>query len=107
MKNFLSKYWKRILIIIGVVLVAINIWGKCVAPRLLISEYAKYGPNVERSESGVSTSINTSDVINNINESSPFNEDMTKIVLILMAGILLVAVVSDMTSKKSSGAKKK
>ena len=106
MKNFLSKYWKRILIIIGLILIAINIWSKCVAPRILIDEYVKYGPNIERNETSINSSINTSEVINNVSENSPFNEDMTKLVVILAAGLILVTVVNDLDNKKSGGKKK-
>lgn len=106
MKNFLSKYWKRILIIIGIILIAINIWSKCVAPRLLIDEYVKYGPNIERNETSINSSLNTSEVITNVSENSPFDDGMTKIILILAAGLILVTVVNDLANKKSGGKKK-
>ena len=47
MKSFLSKYWKRILILIAGIFIAINVISKCTAPHTLPQEYAKYGPDVE------------------------------------------------------------
>ena len=102
MKNFLSKYWKRILISIASIFIVINIISKCMAPHILVEEYAKYGPEVE---SKVET--NASEVLDSVTESSPFTGDMLKVVLIAGGALILACVLSDLATKKSSGGKKK
>lgn len=103
MKKFLSKYWKRILILIAAIFIVINIVSKCVAPHILIDEYAKYGPDVE-SKGGI---IDTSEVIASVENTSPFSDDMVKVLLVLAGGIIVVCIVSDLINKKKAPAKKK
>lgn len=106
MKKFFTKYWKRILIIIAGIFIVINVIGKCVAPRNLIEEYVEYGPNIESSEStGNKTDVDQ--VVTDIQEASPFNEDMFRLVMILVVGLVGAVVISEITTKKSSPAKKK
>lgn len=102
MKNFLSKYWKRILILIAGIFIAINVISKCVAPHILVDEFAEYGPNVEKS-----VHIDTGEIISEVKASSPFNEDMFRLVIILVVGLVAAAIIAEITTKKSSGAKKK
>ena len=105
MKNFLSKYWKRILILIGSIFIIINIMGKCTAPHSLVQEYAKYGPSIESTHGKIDVDINTSEIVTKVEENSPFSEDIVKIVLILTGLLIGVTVLSDIANKKP--AKKK
>ena len=43
MKKLISKYWKKILIILGIVCMVIILINKATAPKTLIAEYIKYG----------------------------------------------------------------
>lgn len=116
MKNFLSKYWKRILILIASVFIIINIVNKCVAPHTLIGEIAEYGPDISSSqekengedETTEKSGENLSDsIVNNITENSPFNGEMVRIIAIFAIALIGVCVISDLANKKSSGGKKK
>lgn len=105
MKNFLSKYWKKILIVIAAIFIIINIVGKCVAPHVLTAEYAKYGP-----EPKDSVNINAGEVIttvtDEVKDTAPISEEMVRICLILAGGLLLACVISELTSKKAPAKKK-
>ena len=102
MKKFLSTYWKRILILIASIFIIVNIVSKCIAPHVLVQEYSKFGPDRENI-----VNIDTSEIIAEVKDSSPFGEDMTRIVIILAAGILIACVISELANKKSSSGKKK
>lgn len=104
MKNFLSKYWKRILILIAGIFIIINIVSKSAMPRNVISDVAKYGPDVEASN--VNLNIGSGSLASDFVASSPVSEDMTKIAIVLVIGILAAVIISDLGSKKSGGKKK-
>ena len=101
MKSFLSKYWKRILILIGIILILLNIVHKVIAPKTLVQEYAEFGPDVE----ATTIDINASNLVNDAATTAPFSEDIAKYVIIGIAVFVLLLIVSDMASKKP--AKKK
>lgn len=105
MKNFLSKYWKKILIMIAAIFIIMNIMSKCAAPHILTTEYAKYGP-----EPKDSVNINAGGVISNVTnevkDTPPISEEMVRICLILAGGLLLACIISDLTTKKAPAKKK-
>ena len=106
MKKFLSKYWKRILILIASIFIIINIVSKCVAPHVLVDEFGVYGPDVESAvKSG--EIINATDIVDKAQDSSPFPEDVTRLILVFIVGIVGALVIGEITTKKSSGGKKK
>ena len=47
MKNYISKNWKNIFIIIGVFFIAINIVLKITSPATIPQDFLKYGPDIE------------------------------------------------------------
>lgn len=104
MKNFLSKYWKRILILIAGIFIIINIVSKSAMPRNVISDVAKYGPDVEASN--VNLNIGSGSLASDFVASSPVSEDMTKLAIILAIGLLAAVIIADLGSKKSGGKKK-
>lgn len=105
MKNFLSKYWKKILIAIAAIFIIINIAGKCAAPHLLTTEYAKYGPEPKDSVA-INAGEVISDVTKEVKDTPPVSEEMVRICLILAGGLLLACIISDLTSKKAPAKKK-
>ena len=118
MKNFLSKNWKRILILIAGIFIAINVVNKCMAPRTLIEEFGKYGPDVEKknyfaSGSLINTSGNSlisgenSNFIEGTSFSSPLTAEMTKVALFIGGGIIIALILTELANKKPSSGKKK
>lgn len=104
MKNFLSKNWTKILIIIAIIFIVLNILSKCVAPHILVEEYAKYGPEVKNS--GID--IDANGILENIVESAPSGvpKDIIRIVVTLGVALLLIVIISELITKKSSTKKK-
>lgn len=47
MKNFISKNWKNILIIIGVIFIVIDLFYILIIPATIQEDFLEYGPNVE------------------------------------------------------------
>lgn len=105
MKNFLSKYWKKILIVIAAIFIIIDIISKCSAPHVLTNEYAKYGPDIEDSVD-INAGGVISDVTNEVKDTAPISEEMVRICLILAGGLLLACVIADITTKKAPPKKK-
>lgn len=108
MKKLLSKYWKNILMIIGAIFIIINIANKCMAPRTLISEVAKYGPDIQ-SSGGITNIIdkipNTNVDTENVGESI-MNGEMMKICIIAAVALIGVSVLGDLANKKPAKKKK-
>lgn len=104
MKNFLSKYWKRILITIASIFVVINVYNKCVAPRLIISDYAKYGKDVTASNivGSVGGAINSG--VGTLTSSAP--SDILRLAIILAIGLLVAVIIREITTKKAPAKKK-
>ena len=108
MKKLLSKYWKNILMIIGAIFIIINIANKCMAPHTLISEVAKYGPDIQ-SSGGVANII---DKMPNTNldtgsvGSSIMNGEMMKICIITAVALVGVSILGDLANKKAAKKKK-
>ena len=102
MKNFITNNWKKILIIIGGIFIAINVLSKVVTEKSLLTDYIKYGKDIEQVE------IISGDIEDVVEvPESPFNEDMMKVIMILGAGILLVVFVTSLADKAATGAKAK
>lgn len=104
MKNFLSKYWKRILTLITGIFIIINIASKIATPRNVISDVAKYGPDVEASN--VNLNIGSGSLASDFVASSPVSGEMTKLIIILVIGLLAAVIIADLGSKKGGGKKK-
>ena len=104
MKTLLSKYWKRILIFIAVVLIAMNIIHKTTAPHTLVEEFAHYGPTVAKMNT---VDLHPSEIANEVRESAPVSGDILRIVIIFVVGLLAAVILSDLANKKAAPAKKK
>lgn len=98
MKLFLSKYWKKILIFITGILIFINIIHKSVAPRALVSEFAKYGPNVSATKS----IAKSSEILSTIKESVPVTDGIFRIGIILVIGLIAAVILSELANKAPS-----
>ena len=117
MKKFLSKNWKNILILIAGVFIVINVISKCMAPRTLVNEFGKYGPDIERKNYFASGSIKSGDsmisgengiLLDNVGAvSSSLNGEMVKIALFIACGLLVAVVLTELGNKKPSSGKKK
>ena len=101
MKTFLTKYWKRILILIASIFIILNIVNKYIAPHNLVNEFAKYGPDVAQS------SIKGEIITNQIKNSMNFDDNLLRLVIIFMIAIIVALLIGDIINKKSSAGKKK
>lgn len=103
MKNFLSKYWKRILITITGIFIFLDIINKVAIPNILVSEFAKYGPDVK--SSGIS--IQPSEIMQEAKASAPMSGDMFNLIIVFIVGLVAAVIIGELASKKPSAAKKK
>lgn len=102
MKTFITNYWKKILIIIGGVFIAFNVFSKIVTEKTLLTDYIQYGKDIEKVE------IISGDIGEVVTvPESPFSEDMMKLIIILVASILLVVFLTSLGDKASADAKAK
>jgi len=102
MKNLITNHWKRIIIIIGGIFICLNFFSKLSTNKTLLSDYIKYGKEVEKIEliSGDVSSVVTM-------SESPFSGDMLKIIIILIASISLVVFLTSLGDKAAADAKAK
>lgn len=107
MKKLISKYWKKILIILGIVCMVIILINKVTAPKTLISEYVKYGKVIKIAETGVDGAVGA--VKNNVvSVLTSVNSELLRLAFIMMFGILAVCVLSFISaSAGKKDAKKK
>lgn len=102
MKKFITNYWKKILLLIGGVFIALNSINKIFAEKVLLKDYIKYGKDIEKNSSIIG------DVSQNIDTSSiPFNSGIVKLGIFLMVAILLIVFVTSLADKASAKDKKK
>lgn len=102
MVSFLSKYWKKILIIITVIFIMINIVGKSIAPHKLVSEFAQYGPEAKM----LSINIDTSGMVNSLKESVNIPDNVFSIGVVLVIGLIAAVIISELGNKKAPAKKK-
>ena len=102
MKSFLSKYWKKILIWITAILAFVNIIHKCIAPHILVGEFAKYGPDVAASKIG----FKSSEALTSVRESIPVSDNIFKIGVVLIVGLIVAVIASELANKKAPAKKK-
>ncbi len=107
MKKLISKYWKKILIVLGMVGMVVILMNKMTAPKTLISEYIKYGKSITIESTGVDGAIG--EAKNNfISVLTGVDPELLKIAFILMVGILAVCILSFIASSAGKkDAKKK
>lgn len=102
MKELVANYWKKIMIAIGGVFIFINSFRKILAPKVLISDYVKYGKNIEKVPSHIAGQVG-----GKINPGTmPFDAGMVKLIVGLMIAILFILLITSFAESKS-GAKKK
>ena len=95
MKKLISKYWKNILLICGIVGMVAIFTFKVSAPKTIISDYIKYGKDL--------TAEGNSQIINSVtgNFWSVWNRvdsALIRIVILIMALILFVCVLTFMAN---------
>lgn len=102
MKTFITNHWKNILVIIGGIFILANVFGKIIAPKSLISDYIKYGKDLEKIPSNIAGQVSGS-----INMGTmPFDAGMVKLIVTLMALILGILLITSLAEGKSSAKKK-
>ena len=102
MKSWISRNWKKIIIIIGVICLVFILIGKIAAPKSLIEDYVKYGKNIE------SHHVIGEVIEKNVEApSSIVSAEMVKMTIVFMVAILFVVFITSLGSKSSDKAKKK
>lgn len=102
MKSFITNNWKKILITIGGIFIAINVFAKITTEKTLLADYIKYGKDIEKVD------IISGDVEEVITTTeSPFGPEMIKIIIVLIALILLVVFLTSLADRAGADAKAK
>ena len=101
MKKFISNNWKKILVLIGGIFIVINSVNKIFAEKVLLSDYIKYGKDIETASSGVAKDVDTS--IFTFGDM-PFSSDIVTLGGTLIGLIVLVLIITGLADK--AGAKK-
>ena len=102
MKTFITNHWKNILITIGGIFIFLNAFWKIMAPKVLISDYIKYGKDLEKIPSNIAGQVGDSINLGTM----PFDAGMVKLIVTLMVLILGVLLLTSLAEGKSSAKKK-
>ena len=103
MKKFITNNWKKILIIIGIVFIVINLITKLTVGKTLLSDYIKYGKDIERPE----IIENVGEVVSVSTIESPFGPDLIKFIMVIVGLILLVVILTSLGDKAAANSKAK
>lgn len=101
MKNLIAKYWKKIVIFIGLIFIVLNTFYKIIAKKTMLGDYIKYGItfNGPKIKHGF---FSTLDMPNSI-----ISPEMVKYCIIFMVAILFVVFITSLANRGSDKAKKK
>lgn len=103
MKKFITNNWKKILIIIGAVFIVINLITKLTVDKTLLSDYIKYGKDIEKPE----IIENVSETVTNAASKLPLETELIKIIMIAGGVILLIIILTSLGDRAAAKAKKK
>ena len=103
MKKFITNNWKKILIIIGVVFIIMNLITKLTIDKTLLSDYIKYGKDIEKPD----IIGNVSEAVSGATTEAPFGSDLIKFIMILVGLILLIVILTSLGDKAAANAKAK
>ena len=104
MKSFLSKNWKRILIIIAIVLIVLNLISKIRAPHILVYEFSKYGQNI----SNKGKLINPDGLLSHaVLPETNLPSEIVRLAIVLIVAIVGISILVDFSNKKEEPKKKK
>lgn len=109
MKNFIGKNWKKILIVIGSIFLAIDLIFIIITPATIPQDFYEYGPNVENDLFDTTSNIaggitneltesGDSEFINNASEDTGISPNNLRTVLIfgaLLLGVLILSAIID------------
>lgn len=101
MKKFITNNWKKILMFIGAIFIVINVFTKITIDKTLLSDYIKYGKDIEKPN----ILENVTQVTNGI--ETPFGPDFAKLIVVAVVLILLVIIITSLGDKAGTKAKKK
>ncbi len=103
LKNFISKNWEKILVIICVIIMIVILIGKVSAPKTIIEDYAKYGKYISiestsgslvSGESGDFSLISsTTGIYKGFTSANP---ELVKIAALIIGAILAVVIITSL-----------
>ena len=90
MKNYISKNWKNIFIIIGVAFIVVNLFFKITTPATIPQDFLNYGPDIESDifdnassiSNGLTEIESSGEIVNNISESTVIPSNLPKGILV-------------------------
>ena len=115
MKNFISKNWKNILITIGGIIIALNLFNKFTTPATIPQDFLEYGPNVEHDIFDTVENIpnevedigSSDDIVDDVSNKTGLPNDLSKGLVVVLAGVFVIFIISAITEKPSADKKKK
>lgn len=105
MKKFITKYWNKILIGMGIVAIVYTFFLKITTKKTLLSDYIRYGKEVKPFNSQIANAAK--DEVSSVFGS--MDPELVKLTFILMAAILIIVFLSLLAAKagEKKDAKKK
>ena len=123
MKNFISKKWKNILLVIGGIFILLDLLVIITTPATIPQDFLEYGPDVESdvfdnindsaSEiekieiSSGSNSGETSDLATNISEKTGIPPALSRGFLFFIVAFVIIIIISAVVEGSGGGDKKK
>lgn len=119
MKKYFDKVWKKVFLIVGLVLIGISLFLKITTPTVIKEQYLEYGPEIESDfvdsankvtgeiEKEIDTSGEDSNLVNDIANKTGFSPELSKLLLIFGAGALVILIFSAVAESSGGSSDKK
>lgn len=129
MKNFISKNWKNIFIIIGGIFILIDLLTIISTPATIPQDFLEYGPNIESdifdtvndtvddtaenikdgniSDASTSESGESVNIVTNISEKTGIPPELSRGLLFVGAAIIIIVILSSIIEGSGSADKNK
>jgi len=114
MKNYISKNWKKIFLIIGAIFLVIDLFFIITIPATIPEDFLQYGPNVESdifdgvdNISDLDTADKEQELVNNVTQNTGMSPDLARNLLVFGFVFIVLLVLGSIIDKEGGSDKKK
>lgn len=123
MKKYFDKVWKKVFLIIGIALISFSLFNIITAETVIKEQFLEYGPEVEtdifdatgefagdvedKVNNELESSGEDSGIVSDVSDSTGLSPDLTKMLLVLGIGVIVILVFSELVEGSSGGSDKK
>lgn len=126
MKSYFNKSWKKVFLVIGIVLIVVDLFFIVTSPTVIPQQYLEYGPSMEgdlfdkadeitdeigeeidENSGNKDSSGEDSGIVSDVSDKTGLPSNVTKILLFFGIGIIVVLALSALLDSEGGSDKKK